>query len=105
MTTGLASVELSECRWVGPRSSSSALSLSSSTTARRTVQTLIGSYVALRTSTRPPIAVEGDDAGPCRWCAEHDTDPTGAGGTVLSMLPPESSGGALPVPPLPRASG
>ena len=36
-------------------STSSAFSLSSSTAARRTVQTLIGSYVALRTSTRPAV--------------------------------------------------
>src|ERR1700759_3484939 len=69
-----------------PRSSSSAFSFSSSTTARRTVHTLIGSYVAFRRSTRPPIAVrDGDVPGPYRWCSEGDTDPTGSGGTVLSI--------------------
>ena len=78
-----------------PCSSSSAFSLSSSTTARRTVQTLIGSYVAFRTSTRPPIAVVGDVLGPRRWCSEGGTDPAGSGGTVLSILAPQCSGGAV----------
>src|SRR4029077_350230 len=69
----------------GPRSSITAFSLSSSTTARRTVHTLIGSWAASRTRTRPPIAEVGDDAGPCRGCIVGDTDPTGSGGTVLAI--------------------
>src|SRR6202030_8892 len=84
--TGRAIVEVSECSFAGPRSSRTAFSLRSRTTARRTVQTLIGSYVALRTSTRPPIADVGDDAGPCRWCSSGDTDPTVSGGTVLAIF-------------------
>src|SRR6185436_4665453 len=55
-------------------SSTSAFSFSSSTTARRTVQTLIGSNVALRTSTRP-------DSRPRRRCSGGGADPTCAGGT------------------------
>jgi hypothetical protein len=50
------------------------------------VHTLMGSNVAFRTSTRPLIALVGDVSGPCRWCSEGDTDPTGSGGTVLSMF-------------------
>src|SRR3954452_16609364 len=45
--------ERSECSSQFARSMTSALSFRSSTTARRTVHTLIGSKVALRTSTRP----------------------------------------------------
>src|SRR5947207_9651561 len=87
-----------ECSCQSPCSITSAFSFSSSTTARRTVQTLIGSYVAFRTSTRPPIAVVGDEAsGPWRGCPVGVTDPTGAGGTLLSISAPESSG-ALPFP-------
>ncbi|MFZ1925464.1 MAG: hypothetical protein WAU42_04900, partial [Solirubrobacteraceae bacterium] len=63
-----------------------AFSFKSRTTARRTEQTLMGSKVALRTSTRPPIAVFDDELGPCRWCSEGDTDPTGSVGAVLSIF-------------------
>jgi len=56
----------------------SAFSLSSSTTARRTVQTLIGSNVALRTSTRPTV-------GPRRWCSSRDADRAGTGVTAVAM--------------------
>src|SRR5438552_14899233 len=92
MTTGRASVELSECSSQRPLSRSSAFSFSSSTTARRTVHTLIGSKVAFRTSTLPLVALAGDVSGPCHWCSVGDTDPTGAGGSVHSISAPECSG-------------
>src|SRR4051794_33258101 len=53
MTIGREIDARSECSSQPARSMTSAFSLSRSTTARRTVQTLIGSNVALRTSTRP----------------------------------------------------
>src|SRR5436190_17946475 len=62
----------------------SALSLRISTAARRTVQTLIGSNVALRTSTRPFVA-PSTGACPRRRCSSSDADPGGAGGTSESM--------------------
>src|SRR5664279_1947814 len=60
-------------------SRTSAFSLSSSTTARRTVQTLIGSYVAFKTSTRPT-------SRPRRRCSESGADHDGAGGTGFAMI-------------------
>ena len=57
ITTGRGSVVCSECSSHDACSSTSAFSLSRSTTARRTVQTLIGSKVALRTSTRPAVTL------------------------------------------------
>src|SRR4051794_19352188 len=52
MTAGRAIVMFSAWRRRSERSSTSARSLRIRTTARRTVQTLIGSYEALRTRTR-----------------------------------------------------
>src|SRR5215218_2930313 len=72
-----------QCRSESPRSSTSAFSLSRSTVARRTVQTLIGSYVALSTSTRPPDQRLPPVAGPCRRWSTVGTDPSGAGIAVL----------------------
>src|SRR3954469_21017803 len=63
----------------------SAFSLRSRTVARRTVQTLIGSYVALRTSTRPPDQrPEPSESDPCRRGPSSGTDPSGAGGTPIA---------------------
>ena len=76
ITTGRAMRGALGVELPAPALDSSALSLSSSTTARRTEQTLIGSNVALRTSTRPL-------SRPRRRCSEGGADPTGAGGTVL----------------------
>ena len=53
MTTGRGSVECSECSSLRAARRPRPCAFSSSTTARRTVQTLIGSNVALSTSTRP----------------------------------------------------
>src|SRR5947209_4891813 len=74
MTTGRGIVVDSACRSQLARSSSSAFSFSSSTTARRTEQTLIGSNVAFKTSTRPPPSC------PRRWCPLSGVDETGPGG-------------------------
>src|SRR3954471_8019426 len=78
MTIGLGRLVCSERRLQFAFSTSSAFSLSSSTAARRTVQTLIGSYAALRTSTRPP-------SRPRRRCSASDVDPRGAGGELTPM--------------------
>jgi hypothetical protein len=51
---------------------------------------LIGSYVAFKTSTRPPTAL-GGEFSPCRRCSENDTDPGGKGGAVLSIYLAECS--------------
>src|SRR5262245_40659687 len=92
MTTGRGSEPLTLCRSLVPISSTSALSLSSRTVARRTVQTLIGSNVALSTSTRPPDQrPEPSVADPCRWSCVRATDRGGAGGTALSMAEAECS--------------
>jgi hypothetical protein len=91
MTTGRAIVELAECSSHSARSIISALSLSSNTTARRTVHTLIGSYVAFNTSTRPT-------ARPRRWCSGCGADPSGSGVTYVaigSVLAPSLPGAAL----------
>src|SRR5829696_10596477 len=65
----------------------SAFSLRSRTVARRTVQTLIGSYVALRTSTLPvahrPWPARA--SGPRRWCSSHGAGRSGAGGTCVAI--------------------
>ena len=53
ITTGRGSVKLSACSTQSLRSSISARCLRIRIAARLTVQTLIGSYEALRTSTRP----------------------------------------------------
>src|SRR5919204_531823 len=69
-------------------SSSSAFSLRMRTAARRTEQTLIGSYVALRTSTRPASRPRGR-------CSRTGADPTWPGGVWLPMatdLPQQCSG-------------
>src|SRR5919205_220714 len=55
MTTGRGSEPRAQCSSSAPSSTTSALALSNSTVARRTVQTLMGSYVALSTRTRPPL--------------------------------------------------
>src|SRR5918992_1387924 len=86
ITTGLGSEPVAQCRSVAPISMTSAFSLSSSTVARRTVQTLIGSYVALSTSTRPPDQRPVPSVlDPCRWWSTSGTDPTGAGGTAVGI--------------------
>src|ERR671910_1512065 len=88
MTTGRGNEPDAQCRSRVPTSITSALLLSSRTVARRTVQTLIGSYVALRTSTRPPDQRPQPSAsGPCRWESLRGTDPSGAGGTAAVALP------------------
>src|SRR3954468_21712666 len=63
-------------------STTSALAFNNSTTARRTVQTLIGSYDALRTSTRPP-------SPPRRRCSSGDVDLVMCGGVswVIGRAP------------------
>src|SRR5437588_3062328 len=75
ITTGLWIDRLTDRSSHSLCSITSAFSFSNSTTARRTVQTLIGSKVALRTSTRPP-------SRPRRWCSSGDADPTGVGVVV-----------------------
>src|SRR5918997_1956946 len=95
MTTGLVIDPRAQCRSCGPISMTSALPLSSSTVARRTVQTLIGSYVAFRTSTRPPDQrPEPSVPDPCRWWSTSGTDPTGAGGTAVAMGGESLDGGS-----------
>src|SRR5918995_4316811 len=87
MTTGRGNEPVAQCRSREPTSITSALLLSSSTVARRTVHTLIGSYVALRTSTRPPDQrPQPSDSGPCRWESLGGTDPSGAGGTAAVAI-------------------
>src|ERR687897_1181357 len=86
MTTGLVIEPRAQCRSCGPISMTSALLLSSSTVARRTVQTLIGSYVALSTSTRPPDQrPEPSAVDPCRRRSTSGTDPAGAGGAAVAI--------------------
>src|SRR5215207_10441698 len=86
ITTGLVIEPRAQCRSCGPISMTSAFSLSRSTAARRTVQTLIGSYVAFRTSTRPPDQrPEPSELDPCRWWSTSGTDPIGAGGTAVAI--------------------
>ena len=87
ITSGLASEPVAQCSVWLPTSMTSAFSLSSSTVARRTVQTLIGSYVALSTSTRPPDQRPRPSAsGPCRGWSPSGTDPSGPGGTAVAIL-------------------
>src|SRR5215208_1930794 len=87
ITTGRGSEPVAQCRSREPISITSALLLSSSTVARRTVQTLIGSNVALRTSTRPPDQrPQPSVSGPCRWESLGGTDPSGAGGTAAVAI-------------------
>src|SRR5829696_2099891 len=87
MTTGRGSEPVAQWSSCAPISTISALLLSRSTVARRTVQTLIGSYVALRTSTRPPDQRPQPSAsGPCRWESIGGTDPSGAGGTAAVAI-------------------
>src|SRR4051812_18257118 len=66
----------------GAGATTPALDFSSRTTARRTVQTLIGSYDALRTSTRPP-------SRPRRRCSSGDVDLVMCGGVswVIGRAP------------------
>src|SRR5918998_261706 len=89
MTAGRANEPRAQRRSWLPSSRTSAFSLSSSTVARRTVHTLIGSNVALRTSTRPPDQrlAPSKDSGPCRWWSPGGTDPSGAGGTAVATAP------------------
>src|SRR4051794_39984903 len=84
MTTGRGNEPVAQCRSCEPISTTSALDFSSSTVARRTVHTLMGSYVALSTSTRPPLQrlLEPSVSGPCRGWTANDTDPSGPGGTA-----------------------
>src|SRR4051794_26131348 len=86
MTTGRGSEPVAQCSSCVPISTTSALDLSSSTVARRTVHTLMGSNVALSTSTRPPLQRLGEpsESGPCRGWTPSDTDPSGPGGTTLA---------------------
>src|SRR5215203_2299462 len=101
ITTGLVIEPRAQCRSCGPISMTSAFSLSRSTVARRTVQTLIGSYVAFRTSTRPPDQRPQPSAsGPCRWESLGGTDPSGAGGTAAVAIAGES---VAQRPPEPRS--
>src|SRR3954453_18417798 len=87
MTTGRGREPVAQCSSLAPISTTSAFALSSSTVARRTVQTLIGSYVAFRTSTRPPDQrPQPSEAGPCRWWSAGGTDPSGAGGTAAVAI-------------------
>ena len=63
--------------------------------ARRTVHTLMGSYVALSTSTRPPDQRPAPSGlGPCRGWSPGGTDPSGPGGTAVAMTCAECSYGA-----------
>src|SRR3954468_20200598 len=78
MTIGRGMVVDSAWRSHVARSSSSAFSLSSRTTARRTEHTLIGSNLALRTSTRPL------PSRPRRWC-ESGVDDSGPGGDCMIL--------------------
>src|SRR4051794_39419097 len=79
---------LAQWRSWDPISTTSALALRSRTVARRTVQTLMGSYVALRTSTRPPDQrPEPSELDPCRRWSSSGTDPAGAGGTAIAIRP------------------
>src|SRR5829696_9992102 len=101
MTTGRGSEPVAQWSSCAPISTISALLLSRSTVARRTVQTLIGSYVALRTSTRPPDQRPQPSAsGPCRWESIGGTDPSGAGGTAAVAIAGES---VAQRPPEPRS--
>src|SRR5918998_3828583 len=95
MTTGLVINPRAQWRSCGPISMTSAFSLRSSTVARRTVQTLMGSYVALSTSTRPPDQrpAPSAPADPCRWWSERGTDPTGPGGTTVAIAGRSVDGG------------
>src|SRR2546430_503817 len=101
MTTGRASVVLSECSSWRPRSSSSALALSSSTTARRTAHTLIGSYGAVSTSTAAPPEEQRRSPSPPRACPRRGRAP-GAGPrephkacfVLVGVLPPLANDGA-----------
>src|ERR1700709_1125530 len=88
MTTGRGSEPVAQCRSFVPISMTSALSLRRRTVARRTVHTLMGSYVALRTSTRPPLQrlLEPSASGPCRGWSPGGTDPSGPGGTAVATL-------------------
>src|SRR5829696_9258296 len=87
ITTGLASEPVAQCSVWLPTSIISAFSFRSRTVARRTVQTLMGSYVALSTSTRPPDQRPRPSAsGPCRGWSPSGTDPTGPGGTAVAIL-------------------
>src|SRR5919112_2347773 len=88
MTIGRGSEPDAQCRSWAPTSTTSAFAFSSSTVARRTVQTLMGSYVALSTSTRPPLQrlLEPSQSGPCRGWSPSGTDPSGPGGTALATL-------------------
>src|SRR5919199_6473462 len=94
ITTGRGSEPVAQCSSCAPISTTSALDLSNSTVARRTVQTLMGSYVALSTSTRPPLQrlLEPSESGPCRGWSPNGTDPSGPGGTAVVPGPPVAGG-------------
>src|SRR5215211_6948007 len=95
MTTGFVIEPRAQWRSCGPISITSAFSLSRSTVARRTVQTLIGSYVAFSTSTRPPDQrPEPSAVDPCRRRSASDTDPAGAGGTAVAIAGRSVDGGS-----------
>src|SRR3954466_10770029 len=78
ITTGRGMAVCSERSSHVACSSSSAFDLSSRIAARRTEQTLIGSNVALRTSTRPASRPRGR-------CPMTGADDTGPGGVWLPM--------------------
>src|SRR3712207_9278022 len=103
MTTGLVIEPFTQWRSCCPVSTTSAFDFRSSTVARRTVQTLIGSYVAFRTSTRPPLQrPEPSGVDPCRWWSTGGTDPDGAGGTAGGL---KVGGGETPRGRAPPAGG
>src|SRR3954454_9062935 len=87
MTTGRGSEPVAQCRSCAPISTTSALDFSNRIVARRTVHTLMGSYVALSTSTRPPLQrPEPSEFGPCRRWSASGTDPGGPGGTAVPTV-------------------
>src|SRR5918998_3506307 len=87
MTTGRASVKLSACSAQSPCSRISARSLRIRTAARRTVQTLIGSKLALSTSTRPddPERCAGRPA-PCSASAGPGSESPASGRGIRCAL-------------------
>src|SRR5215218_6547157 len=92
MTTGRAIVKLSAWRLQVACSSTSARSLSTSTVARLTVQTLIGSYEALRTRTRPfvPPRCACRPSSSAGWCPGASSPRAGSTGCSAVAVTPFS---------------
>src|SRR5919112_2408669 len=82
MTTGRGIAVCSERSSQAACSSTSAFALSSRTAARRTEQTLIGSKVALRTSTRPASRPRGR----CSMTGANDAGPGGVWLPIAASL-------------------